>query len=64
MLPSVGVIFDGRPSLLLSFFVSRAEGVMGLEMSIAHGFVVTLNIDDPRRGIGSGAKLAVGPVFQ
>ncbi len=64
MLPSVGVILDGRPSLLLSFLVAGAEWVMRGEMRIAYGFVVALNVDDARRGIGAGAKFAERSVLQ
>ncbi len=31
---------------------------MGLKVGIAYGFLVALNVDDARRGIGAGAKLA------
>ncbi len=38
--------------------VTGAKRMMAGEMCIAYGFVVALNVDDARRGIGTVAKFA------
>jgi hypothetical protein len=50
--------------LLLSFLESRSERVMGLKVCIAYGFVVALNVDDARRGIGAGADFTERPMLE
>ncbi len=47
----------------LSVFPTRSDWVMGLKVCIANGAIVALNVDDARRGIGTGAKFAIGTVL-